>query len=86
MEFYINKTYDIKYINSEKSNWFNLDTIKELLEVRNQKEKEYSSLILNKKPVHISKILPVRVLNHIVSKTEFLKFFSPISLKLRVFT
>jgi len=84
LEFYKNNTVDIKYFSSEKSNWFNKDLILELLERRNKYEKIFAEQIYNKNPVQISAILPQKVLNNIIYKTEQLKFFSPISLKLKV--
>jgi len=56
----------------------------ELLEKRNKYEKIFSDKIFLKQPVLISPILPQKVLDNIVSKTEQLKFFSPILLKLKV--
>jgi len=84
LEFYKTNTYDIKYVSSEKSNWFNKDLLMELLEKRNKYEKIFSDKIFFKQPVLISPILPQKVLDIIVSKTEQLKFFSPILLKLKV--
>ena len=85
LQFYNTNQYNIRYLDMTKSNWANKDLIIDLLEKRRKYENEFSDNLFKNKPTLISNIITREHLNLCVARLEKLKFYSPVSLKTKVF-